>query len=438
MISSPSADGWTTFHGCFHGDRLTLPLGFDFGTTNSAMAVVADGRSRVTHTFRSVLYFDPDERGRGGKPLSVAGPLAIERYLGGDGGGRLIQSLKSYLASRTFRATNIFGSTFTLEDLIALIVKGLRAEAEKELGELPSRVVVGRPVRFAGEEEDQSYALDRLESAILKGGFEEVIFEYEPVAAAYHYETSLDHDEVVLIADFGGGTSDFCVVHVGPTVRARGRQPSDILGTEGVAVAGDAFDARVLRERVAPILGKGSHYESHGKQMVVPPWLFSHLERWHHLSFLKSAENMKLLDDISERSQERAKIESFVHLVENDLGFHLYRAVERTKLALSGQEDARFDFRDEPIAIEAAISRAQFEAWITPEIEVIGSSLDRLLEKTGIVAGDVDRVFMTGGSSLVPVVRREFARRFGEAKLEGGGELTSVASGLALRAMDCA
>jgi len=412
-------------------------LGFDFGTTNSAMAVVgADGRPRTTPTFRSVLYFDPDERGPDRRPLAVAGPLAIERYLESDGSGRLIQSLKTYLGSRQFRATGIFGHNYTLEDLIALVVRGLRRLAEEVLGPLAPRVVVGRPVRFAGEETEQDYALDRLRAAILAGGFAEVIFEAEPVAAAYHYESSLDHDELVLIADFGGGTSDFCLVRVGPGVRARGRAPSDILGTEGVAVAGDAFDARVIRRLVAPELGLGTEYVSHGKRMPVPPWLYTHLERWHHLSFLKSRETLKLLDDVTEGALAPERLHAFVHLVTNDLGYRLYRAVERTKVALSRETSTDFAFHDDPIAIDAQVVRDQLEGWIAGELASLAACVDRLLARTGIAPADVDRVFMTGGSSLAPAVRALFIARFGEAKLRGGDELTSVASGLALCARD--
>jgi hypothetical chaperone protein len=393
------------------------------------------GSPLLTRTFRSVLYFDPEERGRDRKPLAVAGPEAIERYLEGDGSGRLIQSLKSYLGSRQFRATNVFGTNYTLEDLIALIVRGLRAQAERELGPLPDRVIVGRPVRFAGGEEEQSYALERLRTAIRAGGFAHVDFEYEPVAAAAHYEHRLDHDELVLVADFGGGTSDFCLVRLGPSMRERAQDPGRILGTEGVALAGDSFDARILRTLVAPALGKGTQYDSHGKLMPVPPWLYSHLERWHHLSFLKSRETLQLLEDIAAGAQEPAKFAGFVHVVESDLGFQLYRAVERTKVGLSAQASADFSFHDEPVAIDATLARPTFEASIAEELAAIDGCLDRLLAGTDVAAGEVDRVFMTGGSSLVPAVRRLFAARFGADKLTGGDELTSVASGLALRAL---
>jgi hypothetical chaperone protein len=440
-----------------------LAIGLDFGTTNSAIAGVGPGGEAPVlvdlggaTTFRSLLYFDSEERGPDRRPLCHAGAAAIDAYLAGDGTGRLIQSMKSYLSSRLFRATQVFTHVYTLEDLIALVARALRTAAKERFGELPARIVCGRPVRFAGGEArpgppaegrsplededftggDVDYALDRLRTALAKAGFDDVVFEYEPVGAAYHYESTLDHDELVLIADFGGGTSDFCLIRVGPTVRARGRTAADILGTDGVALAGDAFDSRILRHVVAPALGRGSRYVRDGKTMPVPPWLHSHLERWHHLSFLKSRETMSLLETIHEGAERPDQIAAFIHVVENDLGYHLYRAVERTKIALSSADAAPFRFVDDPISIERTVTRAEFEQWIEPHTTAIAGCVDGLLARAGVSARDVDRVFATGGSSLVPAVRRLFDERFGREKVAGGDELTSVARGLALRARD--
>jgi hypothetical chaperone protein len=415
-------------------------IGIDFGTTNSAIAVARAGQVELARfatggAYRSILHFDPDEKGPDRRPKSVAGPKAIAAYLEGDGSGRLIQSLKSYLASRTFQATSIFTYTYTLEDLASLLLRHLRTDA----GELPekARVVVGRPVRLAGADtpDDETLALGRLRAALARAGFPEISFEYEPVGAAYHYERALDHDELVLVADFGGGTSDFCVVRAGPSVRGR-RTPADILGTEGVALAGDSFDRQIVRRLVAPALGKGGKYVIDRKEMPIPPWLYGHLERWHHLSFLKSRETLKLLGDILEGAREPERVEALLHLVDSDLGYALYRAVEKVKIELSHRPSSRLVFIDDPIKIDTELTRADFEGWISEELESIAACVDRLLDKTGIAAKDVDKVFMTGGSSLVPSVRRIFAQRFGEERLASGDELTSVASGLALRAED--
>src|SRR5262249_39035899 len=196
-------------------------VGIDFGTTNSALAVAdTSGSSRLAAfqseeeseltTFRSLLYFSGEERGADRRPLVVAGPDAIRKYLEADGNGRLMQSMKSHLSSRSFTHTTIFGRQYTLDNLITIILRRLKEAAEKNLGELGGKVVIGRPVHFVGarNEDEDDFALSRLKLAAEKAGFEEVSFEFEPVAAAYQYEQNLDHDELVLIGDFGGGTSD--------------------------------------------------------------------------------------------------------------------------------------------------------------------------------------------------------------------------------------
>jgi hypothetical chaperone protein len=434
---------------------MSFALGLDFGTTNSAIAAAVKGRVTLaqfpsnagpTETFRSVVYFNPDELGPDHRPLSTTGPGAIEQYLAADGQGRLLQSLKSYLASRLFKSTNVYGRAYTLEGLIALLARDLQKGARAQFGDLPGRVVVGRPVHFAGARdddsgavastEDEDYALLRLRQALALGGFTQIEFEYEPVAAAYHYESRLTRDELVLIADFGGGTSDFCLMRVGPGVRARGRQQKDILGTDGVPLAGDAFDSKIIRHLVAPLLGRGSHYLSQGKLMPVPPWLYGRLERWHHLSFLKTRETLSLLSDIERGAEEPRRIAALIHLIDKDLGYHLYRAVEQTKVALSRAAESRLTFRDGPLQIDVPVTRADFESWIAPERHAIAQAAERLLDRAGVTPEQVDAVFATGGSSLVPAVRQIFVDRFGSERLRSGGELTSVASGLALRGLD--
>ena len=424
-------------------------VGVDFGTTNSAAAVATpDGSTRLatfagdgyrTTTFRSVLYFDPERRTPDRKPQAMAGPAAITGYLRADSRGRLMQSMKSHLSSRLFRETYVFGEKYTLENLIAIILRELRAAAEAQFGDISSRVVVGRPVHFsgAGSAEDDAFALDRLQAALEQAGFEAIVFEFEPVAAAYEFESQLDHDELILIADFGGGTSDFSLMQVGPSVRRRGHTAEDILGTDGVAIAGDTFDSKIVRHVVAPRLGQGSQYRSaFNKVLPVPAWLYTNLERWHYLSFLKSKKTMDMLAELRLQAFEPEKIAALIHVVEQDLGYHLYRAVEQTKIELSEQALSALRFRDAALAIEQAVRRDEFEGWVKDEIAAIAACLDRLLERTGVAPTDVGSVFMTGGSSFVPAVRRLFEARFGASRIHSGGELTSVAKGLALRALD--
>jgi hypothetical chaperone protein len=426
---------------------MSRAVGIDFGTTNSAIAVADAGeRPRLarfaggdgaTNVFRSILHFDPERREPSGRLIPAAGPRALDLYREG-GGGRLLQSLKSFLASRLFTLTSIYGTFLSLETLIGYILRALRAAAEESFGDLGARAIVGRPVRFADATtpEAESLALSRLRTAYFAAGFREIEFEYEPVAAAYHYELGLDHDELVLIADFGGGTSDFSLLRVGPGVRrARGGQ-AELLGTEGVALAGDAFDGRIVRHQVAPQLGRGSQFRSlFGRLLPVPGWIYLHLERWHHLAELRAPDTLHLLHALRKEAVEPERLGALLHVVENDLGFPLYRSVHATKLALSAHDEARFGFRNGPIAIDAPVARASFEDWIRDDLRSIEVGLDALLEATGVRAAEIDSVFLTGGSSLVPAVRRRFAERFGAQRLRDGEELTSVASGLALRAL---
>ena len=424
-----------------------MAVGVDFGTTNSALAVVRDGAARLarfargdgttTEAFRSVLYFERPETG--GVLLELAGPSAIGRYLESDEPGRLMQSLKSFLANPDFAQTSVFGSPYRLEALIAIMLRALRTEAESGLGPLDGTVAVGRPVRFANQSDDADaeFALARLRAAFRNAGFGDVVFEYEPVAAAYHYETGLDHEELILIADFGGGTSDFSLLRVGPKQRELGQRDQALLGTDGVALAGDAFDGRVVRNLVAPLLGMGTRYRSiFDVVLSVPTWIYAHLQRWHHLSFLKSPQTLQLLYALREEALEPEKLDALIHLVENDLGFDLHQAVERTKLGLSVQRSSEFLFVDPPLSVVGEVPRPDFEAWIAEELAALADCVDRVLRRASISRSDVDRVFMTGGSSLVPAVKSIFEERFGAERIRSGGELTSVASGLALRARE--
>lgn len=424
-------------------------IGLDFGTTNSAIAVsTPDGSTTLatfagegyrTTTFRSVLYFDPDILTPKRKPRAIAGPEAIDSYLKADTRGRLMQSMKSHLSSRLFRDTYVFGEKYTLEELIAIILCELRAAAEAQFGDLGRRVVVGRPVHFsgAGNADEDAFALSRLRAALQWVGFDEIVFEYEPVAAAYEFESQLDHDELILIADFGGGTSDFSLMQVGPSMRRRGHSARDILGTDGVAIAGDTFDSKIVRHVIAPRLGQGSEYRSpFNRVLPVPAWLYTNLERWHYLSFLKSQKTMRMLAELRLQAFEPEKIAALIHVIEYDLGYHLYRAVEQAKIELSEHETSVLAFRDAALSIEQSVRREQFDDWVAEEIVAIAACLDRLLAQTGVTPSDVGSVFMTGGSSFVPAVRRLFETRFGAARIRSGGELTSVAKGLALRALD--
>jgi hypothetical chaperone protein len=421
-------------------------IGLDFGTTNSAIAVAAsDRRARLatfadaaatTNNFRSILYFPAKERFSQQKTETKAGPEAINAYLDADTKGRLIVSIKSYLASRLFTSTTINGRHYTLEDLIAIILRRLRMAVMEQFDTAAARVVLGRPVRFSGadNETDEALALQRLQAAAELAGFEQISFELEPVAAAYQYETQLDHDELVLIGDFGGGTSDFTLAQLGPGRRQAGRNP--VIGTSGVAIAGDTFDSRIMMRLVAPKLGLGSNYISLGKELPVPVWVYSQLSSWHHMFLLKDPKTMSVLQQVKNQASERAKVAALIQIINENLGYALYRAVEQTKVGLTDRELAAFVFTQSTVQMEDSLQRWQFESWIQDDIQNIASCIRSLLDQCGVKHTDIDSIFLTGGSSFVPVVRRFFSRTFGADKLRSGEELTTVAKGLALRALE--
>jgi len=430
-------------------------VGIDFGTTNSSVALM-EGDAPVqlarfpflgeeTESFRSVLYFEQFKTPAGVKRThSLTGPTAIERYLEADEKGRLIQSLKSHLTNRQLTGTEIFGRRHKLEEILSRLIGDLRKQAEKQFERPIRRAMVGRPVQFVGaeSEEDNEFAEARLREAFTLAGFEQIEFELEPVAAASAYESTLDREELLLIGDFGGGTSDFSLLRAGPEVRRRGRTSEDLLGNGGVGLAGDAFDARIVRKLVSPALGSDSEARSLNKLLpAVPAWIYANLERWHYLSFLRNNNVREILKSARARALEPEKIEALIGIIDEDLGYQLHQSVQHAKYELSLAESTEFRFRDTPhshasIDLRIPITRTEFEIWIAEELLSIEACIDSLLRSAGVDAREVDRVFLTGGTSFVPAVRRIFSKRFGEDRIRAGNEFTSVAHGLALRAVE--
>ena len=347
-------------------------IGIDFGTTNSSIALAKNPREvelaqfsslgELTDAYRSLLYLERVKEGAVNTIQSWSGPEGIEHYLSADPKGRLMQSLKSFLSSRSLRGTEVFGRRYALEDLIARILKDLRKKAEHQFGIAIHSAVVGRPVRFVGaeNEEDNGYAERRLREAFRAAGFESVEFELEPVAAARFYESTLVRDELILIGDFGGGTSDFSLLRVGPELQRKGRTSADFLGNAGVALAGDAFDAKIIRHLVAPALGAGSDMRSVNKILSVPGWVYAKLEHWHHLSFLKARDVMEMLKDVQAQAMEPKKIAALTHLIKEDLGYQLHQAVQKVKSDLSEESVATFRFSDGFLNLEAVLKRPVF------------------------------------------------------------------------------
>ena len=407
-------------------------IGIDFGTTNSVVALLHEDGTVTTarhaagetlvDVFRSILCFWTEE-GPGRQTLRhAAGPEAITAYLDEPLDSRLIMSMKTFLAQKSFTETRIFGRPFTLERLIGRFLAALVAGIEA-----PPRIVVGRPVRFAGEFADDAFGAARLRGAYAEAGLPEVTLALEPEAAGAHFAQSLTEPATVLIGDFGGGTSDFSILRFAPG-RHGGVTP---LGHAGIGIAGDAFDFRIIDRAIAPLLGKGDSYTIMGKRLPVPPEYYSGFARWHLLSLMRTPRTLRSIAEVARTAEHPERLRHLVALIEDELGYALYQAVSTAKAALSAAESTVLRFGHRDFVVERCLARDEFEGWIAEDLKRLGATVDQALATAGVRHADVDQVFLTGGTAFVPAVRRLFADRFGEVSVSGGGEFVSVAEGLA-------
>ncbi|TCP34108.1 Hsp70 family protein [Sphingomonas sp. BK235] len=412
-------------------------LGLDFGTTNTVAARARVGAAPEllalagdAPVFRTALCFWHDAAARGGL-AAAAGPAAIREYLEFPADSRFLQSFKSVAASAAFDSAPVFEKRFTFEELGRLFLDALARDAAGGFAGL-DRLVVGRPVTFAGARPDPALARRRYD-AMFAGTARAIHYVYEPLAAAYADASTLDRAATLLVADFGGGTSDFSVVRVAEPGAARRCVP---LGHAGIGIAGDRFDARIVDRLVLPLIGKGGRYRSFDKLLDIPDGWFAEFADWSRLALMRNRRTLAELDRLRRSAVDPEAIARMIALIEHEQGYALYDAVAQLKRALSGAERARFRFAGEGVTIDREVARAEFEAWIADDLARIAATLDRALAQAGVAAADIDRVFLTGGSSLVPAVRALFAARFGAARIAAGGELTSIAHGLALIAQE--
>jgi hypothetical chaperone protein len=420
---------------------MARALGLDFGTTNSVIAL-ADGaagetrsmaftsRAGTADTMRTALSFMKGLDSHGLARLDVeAGQAAIETFIDNPGAARFLQSIKTFAASAAFQGTIIHARRHAFEDLMEAFLRRLRDYAGDGWPHEISRVVVGRPVRFAGANADEALALSRYAEALSRLGFPEVHYVYEPVAAAYWFAQQLKRDATVLVADFGGGTTDYSLMRF---ERRAGRLEALPIGQGGVGIAGDQFDYRLIENLVAPEIGKGTRFRSFGKLLDLPASYFASFARWNQLSIFKTTREFTELKSLVRHSEAPEKLQLFVDLVDYDEGYPLYQAVSATKMALSGSDEAEFVFAPLGAAGRKRVTRVEFEGWIAPDLARIEDALDAVLAETNTAPEAIDKVFLTGGTSFVPAVRQLFERRFDAGRIESGGELLSIAHGLAL------
>lgn len=411
-------------------------FGIDFGTTNSALSVNRGGKVEVINvdpfnaigkTMRTVLYFNEENE-------IFVGQEAVDQYVNDDAFGRFMQSIKSFLPSKAFESTNVYGKNYTIEDLVAIVLKKIKAIGEDYVGHAVDSVVLGRPVVFSEDAEKDVLAQLRLEKAAKKAGFKEVQFQYEPIAAALTFEETLSRGEekVVFIGDFGGGTSDFTVIRLRGGNVANFERKNDVLSLGGVYVGGDSFDSRIMWEKITKYFGRDVKYRAMGKDdwLEMPIGIIRTLCQWHLIPLLREKRTRELIRVIKGVADDRQAVENLESLIADNFGFMLFQTIEKAKCELSSLEHSQIFFRERNLVINEAISRSEFEEINTENIEKIAHCVDDTIAKAGMAANDIDTVFITGGTSYIPCIQNLFVERFGREKLRQMDAFTSVVHGL--------
>ncbi|HIQ44291.1 MULTISPECIES: Hsp70 family protein [Pseudomonas] len=406
--------------------------GIDFGTSNSTVGWLRPGQDSLLAledgkiTLPSVIFFNTEER----RP--VYGRLALHEYLEGYE-GRLMRSLKSLLGSKLLKSeTTVLGSALPFKDLLGFFIGELKARAEAQAERPFEEVVLGRPVFFVDDDPaaDQE-AQNTLVAVAHKLGFKEVSFQYEPIAAAFDYESSLAREELVLIVDIGGGTSDFSLVRLAPERHQLAERQADILATGGVHIGGTDFDKQLSLAGVMPLFGYGSRMKS---DAFMPTSYHLNLATWHTINALYAQKTQLALQNMRYDIVDATGIDRLFGLIEQRAGHWLAMQVEESKIALSEEDSRPIDLSRVEPGLVAELTRALFESAIEPLLERIRASLTQLLADAGVSADQVDTLFFTGGSSGVPALRQSVAAMLPNARSVEGNTFGSIGSGLAIEA----
>lgn len=408
----------------------------DFGTSNSLLAaanadeifppIPLDPAAADPSILRSIVYFPSADR-------FYVGEEALARYVENGLEGRLLRSIKRHLASRSFRGTYIGERPMLVEDLVAVILREMRRRANAHFGVDVRRVVLGRPARFSEDDRDDDFAERRLRAAAERAGYEDVRFVPEPVAAAREFRAAAGRgDGRFLVGDFGGGTSDFTVMRLGDGPFTR----DQVLAIGGVAVAGDALDASVMRARIARHFGAEITYRVPlGRnvlgmprpivEQLCSPAGLSVLRRPDIAEFLRNVRSWSLGDD------DKEKLDQLTTLVDDALGFQLFEVIERAKRRLSTDDAADVDFVHPGIDVHERVTRAGFEDAASRARDAILAALDATVARSGVGREGIDVVCCTGGTAKVPLVAGAIADRFGAEKMHAFRSFHAVVQGLA-------
>ncbi|MDP2033856.1 MAG: Hsp70 family protein [Polaromonas sp.] len=410
--------------------------GIDFGTSNSTAACArgdAPGLVRLLTleddkpTLPSVVFFHAEDG-----HISY-GRAALADYLAGDE-GRLMRSLKSLLGTALIdEQTEVAGRALPFRELLGQFIGELKRRAEQAAGRSFSRAVLGRPVFFVdGDAAADRRAEDTLAGIAHAAGFREIAFQYEPIAAAFDYESQVTREELVLVVDIGGGTSDFALVRLAPERAGRADRRSDILASGGVHIGGTDFDKYLSLASVMPTLGLGSLLKS---GLLMPSAPYFNLATWHTINFAYTRKASAQLAELRREAAEPDKLDRLQALVAQRAGHWLAMQVEQAKMALSGADETRMDLGRLSAGETLLLRRADFDGAISTLVDDIAASVNGLLRDAGVPANAVDTVFFTGGSSSVPLLRERIAALLPQARRVEGDLFGSIGSGLALDAL---
>jgi hypothetical chaperone protein len=413
-------------------DFMTDACGMDFGTSNSTVGWSRPGQSALLMleddkvTLPSVVFFNAED------DTVNFGRAALASYLAGHE-GRLMRSLKSLLGSGLIDGqTEVLGRAVSYRSLLSQFIASLKDRAERAAGRKFERAVLGRPVFFVDGDADADRLAEQTLAEIAHAvGFKEIAFQYEPIAAAFDYESQIDREELVLVADIGGGTSDFTLVRLSPAHAKKIDRRSDVLATAGVHIGGTDFDKYLSLSSVMPLLGLGSRLKNNSE---MPSSFYFNLATWHtiNLAYTRHAENQ--LKDIYRDAVERNKLDRLRDLIAQRAGHWLALKVEQGKIALSNAASTEL-LLDRLIPPEnLTLDRDCFDSAISPLVATIESTVLGLLSDAGIGAAAVDTVFFTGGSSAVPSLRKKIATVVPDARQVEGDLFGSIGAGLALDA----
>ena len=407
-----------------------IACGLDFGTSNSAIGVARDKTAVLalvedrSTLMPSAVFFDYEAQGR-----VLFGNAAISAYVG-QTEGRLMRALKSILGSPLIdEETSLGGRKVPLREVVEIFVRHLKGKAEAFAGREITTVVHGRPVRFVdGDDGADARAQQVLEDIARRVGFRDVAFAYEPIAAAHHYEQTVQREELVLIADIGGGTSDFSVVRVGPQHRGRADRDRDVLANAGVRVGGTDFDTALNLAAVMPLLGLGSQLVEKGLPM--PNALYHELAAWPTINFAYTYRNERQLAELVSLACEPEKVGRLLKVVRQRLGHRLAFAVEDAKIDLSAGERADVPLAFLEAGLAAPATRVDFDRAIAAGMDRLHEAARDCIVAAGLGPAAIETIFLTGGSSRVPAVRAAVGRAAPSARVAGGSDLLSVAMGL--------